>query len=372
MPIPGTDHLEKTLAIFSPSQNAYSETFIQAHRQLPFKVKYFYDGYLPSQLEGTGSLLKFNLVQRLQKKIGRHFSLQEWALLNALKKDMPDCVLAEYGPTAAESLAVLQHLNIPLVVHFHGYDASVHSVLEKYEAGYKKLFAYAGEVIVVSEKMRNDLVNMGCPSEKILLSIYGPDPAYLKLMPTYSKPCFVAVGRFVPKKAPGNTIRAFAKVAARYPEANLIMVGAGELLNECKELCKTLGLEKQVSFSGICSIEQIQNTFENALAFVQHSVIAADGDSEGTPVAILEAQAAALPVVATLHGGIPEVVLNNETGILVEEGDITGMAEAMIRLLSEEGLAKAMGKKGREHIIQHFTIEKHLELVAESIRNNML
>lgn len=358
-----------TLAIFSPSEKAYSETFIQAHRLLPFRVKYFYDGYIPSQLEGTGNLQRFTLLQRIQKKIGKHLSMREWALLNELKREIPDCVLAEYGPTGVESLPVLKHLNIRLIVHFHGYDASVHAILEKYRSGYQKLFAYACKVIVVSRKMEEALLAMGCLPEKLVLSPYGPDPGYLQLNPEYSKICFVAVGRFIAKKAPTHTLNAFAKVVARHPGAMLVMVGEGELLEDCRTLCIQLGLDKQVSFPGVCSKEKIQQLFKTSLGFVQHSVTAADGDSEGTPVAILEAQAAGLPVIATRHAGIPDVVLHNETGLLVEEGDIDGMAENMLRLINEAGLAKQMGQEGRLRISRHFTMEQHLATVAGCIES---
>ena len=85
-----------------------------------------------------------------------------------------------------------------------------------------------------------------------------------------------------------------------------------------------------------------------------------DGDSEGNPVAVMEAQLSGLPVVATRHAGIPEVVLEGQTGLLVKEGDEAGMAQAMARLLMDPDLAARLGDCGRRRIQERFTIEHHL------------
>jgi glycosyltransferase involved in cell wall biosynthesis len=95
-----------------------------------------------------------------------------------------------------------------------------------------------------------------------------------------------------------------------------------------------------------------------AQAFVQHSVEASDGDCEGLPVAILEAMGHGLPVVSTRHSGIPEAVSDGETGLLVEEHDVDGMADAMCALLEDPARAEAMGRAGRARVEAHFTHEK--------------
>jgi glycosyltransferase involved in cell wall biosynthesis len=95
---------------------------------------------------------------------------------------------------------------------------------------------------------------------------------------------------------------------------------------------------------------------------VQHSVRTSYGDSEGTPVAILEAGATGIPVVATRHAGIKDVVIEDKTGFLVDEGDIEGMAGCMLRLAKEPPLASGMGRAARERICREFSME-------QSIRN---
>jgi len=359
----------KTLAIFSPNKNVYSETFIKAHKNLPFNIKYYYNGLIPGEVEGQGSLCRFSIKERIEKRIRKQFTLRQYALLYSLKREKVDCVLAEYGPTAGESLSVIKHLKLPLIVHFHGYDASVTSVIEKYKNSYKEVFDYADSIIAVSKKMKEALIRLDCDERKITISTYGPDSTFLNNRPEYNNRQFVSVGRFVEKKAPHLTILAFKKVVEEFPDAKLVMAGDGKLLNICKELVRGLNLENNIEFKGICNSEEIKELFAGSIAYVQHSIVAENGDSEGTPVAILEAQAAGLPVISTYHAGIPEVVIHNETGLLVQEYDITGMGQHMIRVLKENSLAQKLGQAGRERIQQSFTMKDHLKKIEHCINN---
>jgi glycosyltransferase involved in cell wall biosynthesis len=364
--------MKKTLAIFSPSKNAYSETFIQAHKKLNFNVKYYYDGFLPAKLEGMENLFIFNFLQKLTIRLRKNFNLTEHALINSLKKERVDCVLAEYGTSAVATLKVVSYLKLPLVVHFHGSDASIKQVLKSNEESYKMVFAYASKIIVVSEKMKSVLLGLGCPENKLILSYYGPNEKFLDCNPNFHSQSFVAVGRFVEKKAPHLTILSFRKIAHDFPSSRLIMIGEGELLPICQQLVHALNLSEQVEFKMIQTPDQIENIFDDSIAFVQHSIEASNGDSEGTPVAVLEAQAAALPVISTLHGGIPDVVVNGETGLLTDEKNVEGMARNMHRILDEKGLAKKLGEAGRKRVKKYFTQKKHLQQVEKAINSSIL
>jgi glycosyltransferase involved in cell wall biosynthesis len=219
--------------------------------------------------------------------------------------------------------------------------------------------------------MKEALLDIGCPDNKLVLNPYGPDHSFFLLNPDLKQKHFVAVGRFVDKKAPYLTIMAFKKVAEKFSDARLIMAGDGYLLNVCRSLSQALGLKDNIVFAGVLNTEEIKVLFENSIAFVQHSSVAENGDSEGTPVAVLEAQAAGLPVISTYHGGIPDVVINEETGLLVEEHDLEGMSQNMIRILQEEGLAQQLGEAGRKRVKKKFTLERHLKIIEEVISNSM-
>src|SRR5690606_24279507 len=117
-----------------------------------------------------------------------------------------------------------------------------------------------------------------------------------------------------------------AQIAKNHPDASLIMAGDGVLLNMCQNLARHLEIEKQVLFPGVITPETYRELLSESLAFVQHSITAANGDMEGTPLAVLEAGAAGLPVISTKHAGIPDVIVDGKTGLLCVEHDVATMA----------------------------------------------
>lgn len=174
-------------------------------------------------------------------------------------------------------------------------------------------------------------------------------------------PLFVGVGRFVEKKAPHLTLLAFRRVLDACPEARLRLLGDGPLMPVCRDMVRGLGMEHAVELPGAVPHAEVAEAMRGARAFVQHSVRAADGDCEGNPVAVMEAGAAGLPVVATRHAGIPETVLDGTTGLLVDERDVDGMAERMIELARDPALAGRLGRAARERIRAEFGMEKSIE-----------
>ena len=136
------------------------------------------------------------------------------------------------------------------------------------------------------------------------------------------------------------------------------------MLEEAKGLVRQQSLTTQVRFAGVLPPTEIAALMRQVRGFVQHSLVAPDGDSEGSPVAVMEAQLSGLPVVATRHAGIPEVVMDGSTGILVEEGDVQAMANAMAQLVRNPQLAARLGAAGQARMSLHLTVEHHLAAVS--------
>lgn len=295
----------------------------------------------------------------------RNRSYQEQATqlyLRVLKKLSPTAVLAEYGTTGALIMDACQQLGLPLIVHFHGYDASDRRVLDRYKTSYATLWEKAEAIIAVSHEMCERLISMGADQRKIFYNPYGVDCAkFSGANPRSSSPTLLHVGRFVEKKAPHLTLRAFALAQKVYPHAHLRMIGDGPLLKECRKLAHELGIAHAVAFLGYQPPAIVQAEMRRARAFVQHSVRARSGDSEGTPVAILEASASGLPTISTRHAGIPEIVVEGQTGYLVDEGDVNMMAAHMVRLLEDPDLAQTLGQAARRRALEHFPIERSIE-----------
>lgn len=277
--------------------------------------------------------------------------------LNFITELRPSAVLAEYGATGFLLADICAQVQVPLYVHFHGYDASRQLRKPWWRRNYRRLFESAAGIIVPCRFLGKKLIDAGCPRGKLHVNACGVDAE--RFGPTRRLPCrFLAVGRLVEKKAPQHTIEAFARIADRFPQAKLDIVGTGPLAKQCAQLTRDLGLEDRICLRGAQNSTFVARLMMKASVFVQHSVTAPNGDCEGMPVAILEAMASELPVVSTRHSGIPEAVQDGVTGLLVEEHDVEGMAMAMEGLLTDPIRAEAMGKAGRRRVVEKFTQEQ--------------
>jgi colanic acid/amylovoran biosynthesis glycosyltransferase len=363
------------VCIVSPKRDAYSETFIRAHiERLPAKTKHLYGGWFPTHVEHGSRLLKLHqraIVRAANELWGLSPQyLQNRALKRFLRTNRVDAVLAEYGPTGASVMDACSAAEVPLIVHFHGFDAYDRVTLEEYSSSYQRMSASAKAIIAVSRDMEQQLLTLGITREKLFYNPYGVDTKLFSgAEPAEAPPVFVAVGRFIDKKAPHLTLLAFKKVVEKFPDAKLKMVGEGDLWESCKQLAKAVDISHAVDFLGARPHVEVASTMRQARAFVQHSIRATYGDSEGTPVGVLEAGAAGLPVVATRHAGIKEALIDDETGLLVEEGDVEGMAAHMMRLAQDPHLASRMGKAGRQRIIEEFSMENSINRLWGIIAN---
>jgi glycosyltransferase involved in cell wall biosynthesis len=298
-------------------------------------------------------------------------------------------VLVEYGHIATIIRETCEELGIPLVVHFHGNDASHRPTLELLKEEYRSLFEYASAIISVSQAMTVRLRRLGAPADKIVFNCYGIDTELFNNQPgatvdtvaghaaghvpghaagrQMEPATFVAVGRFVEKKAPHLTILAFAMAKEQNPSIRLIMIGNGPLFESCRQVARAIGIEECIEFAGVRTPAEISSILSRARAFVQHSVIASDGNAEGTPLSVLEAGACGVPVIGTRHEGITDVVIANETGILVDEFDVRGMARAIEYLATDAEAAARMGRTAREHIRHHYTLDRHIDILKQVI-----
>ena len=277
-----------------------------------------------------------------------------------------DCILAQYGTNGADIAPVAKALGIPLVVHFHGHEAHRGETLSAYRGKYPQMFEYASSVISVSRRMTRALLELGCPSGKIVENPYGAREEFFQIRPDYEKVLF-AVGRFADIKSPALTINAFRIALEAHPDAVLVMVGDGPLLECCRQLVRSYGIGESVQLLGAMPQYEFIPLMQRARAFVQHSVTTHCGDSEGTPNSILEAQAAGLPVIATRHAGINEAVVDGTTGLLCGEYDVEVMSRCMKELLSDRARAVSMGENARAHIRANYTTGRYLSTIERLI-----
>lgn len=342
------------ICVACPAHHDRIETFIRAHigglKEVALVLTH---GHLPAAFGNGQWLLGDGLVAKARAKAAALFHRDGWRgmlrdrIVGEFEAQRIDVLLAEFGTAAHALIEVSQRSGVPLVAHFHGADAHKHIAIAS-AGGYKALFEAAAALVVVSHAMERQLIGLGAPREKVIYNCYGIDVGrFTAGDPEQAPPVFVAVGRFVEKKAPLTTLQAFVKVLAHIPDARLVMVGSGPLWEECRAFVRANGIERNVDLCGARNPVEIADLMRSARAFVQHSVRAASGDMEGTPLAVLEAMASGIPVVATRHAGIADVVGHEVHGLLCEEHDVEAMAMNLVRVARDPQLAGELGRAGR-------------------------
>jgi colanic acid/amylovoran biosynthesis glycosyltransferase len=358
----------KILIILNKDKLAISETFIQNH------IDFFNSEYKNSnefKPHYTKTPLRF-LTYILN---GIELIKSDYKFSRFIKEKKIGLVLAEYGMMGAEMTRLCKKYNIPLVVHFHGHDAHRKSVLEAYKQKYQSMFEFASALIVVSNKMKDSLESLGAKSSKVILNGYGVDISkfsYKERKRQNDNFNILAIGRFVDKKAPYLLILVIQKLINKIPNLHFTLAGDGYLFETCKRMIIALNLEKYISLPGAIEHIKVKELMECANIYIQHSVVAFDGDSEGLPNSILEAAASGLPIVATSHAGISDLLSHRVNSLLIEENNIDEMASAIFELYENCELAYELAFKARKSIeIKHelnYTLS-NLKLILEKAIN---
>tara|TARA_B100002003_G_scaffold182027_1_gene170203 strand:+ start:25954 stop:27093 length:1140 start_codon:yes stop_codon:yes gene_type:complete len=353
------------------SELGASETFLHAHiNQMPCEVYSLIGnpGYrvVRERSDGNGEYLVSRALLPLawrwgvRQVMGQTVAEQDCrALRRFFVENNIDAVLAEYGPTAVTVMEACRQAGVPLIAQFHGFDAYRETVINELRKGYHQLFKSAAAIVGVSSQMCERLRDMGAPEEKLFHNACGAEVSeQVNAAPADAGPCFIMVGRLVEKKAPFVSLLAFSRVVDDFPEVELEVVGDGPLMAPCQQLCKALGIESRVTFSGARPHSYVMSALGKARCFIQHSVRAPDGDMEGTPVGVLEAMGMGLPVVSTRHGGIRDIISEGETGLLVDEYDLDGMSIAIREIAANPKYAAELGIKARRSVLENWTSDK--------------
>jgi colanic acid/amylovoran biosynthesis glycosyltransferase len=269
---------------------------------------------------------------------------------------------AHFGPTGVWSLTLRRRLRRPLVTSFYGYDVTQHPRRRIWRALYRLLFRYGDHFLALGPVMRQRLITLGCPPEKVTIQPLGIShpPANVIKRPSPKSGDHVRilmVGRLVEKKGFSYGISAFGRVAGQFPQAELRIAGDGPLAKELRQKTQIEGLEQRVKFLGRIPREQVFAEMVRAHIFLAPSVTAANGDQEGTPTVILEAQAHGLPILSTYHADIPYTILERRSGYLVPERDVDALTERLAHLLANPTRWPEMGHTGRKHVEANFNIE---------------
>jgi glycosyltransferase involved in cell wall biosynthesis len=278
-----------------------------------------------------------------------------------LEEERARLVHAHFGHFGLDVLPAARSLGIPLLVTFHGFDASSLLRDRRYTRQLRDLFAYAHSV-TVSKNMAERLSAFGLREGRFTVHYIGVPVGEFEFVERASAAekiargeplTFLQVSNFVEKKGHRYTVEAFARYLRERPNDRLVLAGEGPLRARVEELCVSNGIAGRVRFAGRVVRGEVGELMRGADVFVHHSVTGSDGDMEGIPTVIMEAMSTGLPVVTTKHSGIPELVEHGREGFLVDERDVDGYERA---LLSLRGADPAMGRRARKKIEERFNM----------------
>jgi colanic acid/amylovoran biosynthesis glycosyltransferase len=281
--------------------------------------------------------------------------------------------LAHYGRWGRFACA-LRDLGLiagPVATVFHGKDMSAY--LKKRPDAYASLFQRGDLFLPISDIWREKLMALGAPGERTLVHRMGVDVSRFAETPRTLKPGepvhFIGVGRMVEKKGFDDALAAFAAFRARpdAPDAALTLIGDGPMRAALEAQARVLGLQAHVRFTGLLPHAAVAEHLARAHVFVLASKTARSGDMEGIPVALMEAMAQGLPVLATRHSGTPELVEHAASGLLCDEGDRAALAANMAALARAPQRWAAMGAAGAAKVRAEFDLTIWNDRLAERL-----
>ncbi|WGV27602.1 glycosyltransferase [Halotia branconii] len=289
-----------------------------------------------------------------------------------VKQLLPVLIHAHFGVCGALALPLARSLQIPLIVTFHGLDATMTDEYARRDSISTRIYLKRREAlkqetrlfIAVSEFIKAELVKKGFPSDRILVHYIGVDTELFKVDPKVNRESIVLfVGRLVEKKGCEYLIQAMAKVQSVLPDVELVIIGEGPLRLELEALASKLLHRYQ--FLGFQPSDIVKSWMNRAQLLAAPSITATQGDSEGLPIVILEAQAMGVPVISTFHAGIPEAVIHGKTGFLAAERDSQALAEYTLQLLKDPKQWQHFSLQARKNMQINFDKSKQNKILEE-------
>jgi glycosyltransferase involved in cell wall biosynthesis/SAM-dependent methyltransferase len=284
--------------------------------------------------------------------------VEKFLTTNKIKLNEIGTIHVHYGSNFVELEPLFKTLNNHVVVSFHGHDASRY-FKQHGDNCYEYLFTRADIITTPSYVMKDELVKRGCNPNKIRIHRYGinldefnPDSRNFDS----KRIIFLTVGRLVEKKGIEFSIKAFSKICNEI-DCELRIIGDGPLSKKLINLVHHLKISNKVIFLGEQNKEVVIREMKLADIFVLTSVTASDGDQEGVPVSLTEAQAMGLPAISSFHSGIPELVQHQKTGLLSREKDIPDIAKNMLFLAKNNDIRKEFSIQSRNRVLSEFNIE---------------
>ena len=365
----------REVIVFRHNLFRISETFISQQAQQLQRYRPLYMGRLRygSAPLGADSLALEDLRM--------HWPLVFWQMLSRTPRPFrrllgarrPALIQAHFGVEGVYALPLARQLSIPLITTFHGFDATLSTSALLRSPAWANYPLFRGRLakqgalfLCASAFIRDRVLAMGFPASRTQVHHIGVDcQAILPREPGEETPTILHVARLVEVKGTEYLIRGFAELAAQTADLRLDIVGDGPLKTSLEALCRKLGVATHVRFLGALPHEQVLAAMRRAAMLVLPSVRTSSGREEGLGMVLLEAGATGLPTIGSRVGGIPEGVMDGETGFLVPERDAGALAARMRLLLADPALRRRMGAAARLHVERHFDLRHQTKLLED-------
>ncbi len=307
--------------------------------------------------------VRSNFLRRFWLKYIRHeppivYRGEYGVLANLLGRRHADLMHVYFGHTGVHLLPFIQRWPRPVVVSFHGMDVQTRAHDPSYEVKLRELLQACTLVLARSQSLLDRLHELGCPEEKVRMNRTGIPldqfPTAAREFPADGAWHFVQACRLVEKKGLDDALHAFAEFHAAHPRARFTIAGEGPLLEPMERLRDELGLRQAVTFAGFLKGPDLCTLYQQAHVFLHPSRMTADQNQEGVPNSMLEAMATGLPVIATLHGGIPEAVRQGVTGLLAPERDRGALLAFMREVTGREARWREMSASAAQDVRENF------------------
>lgn len=269
-----------------------------------------------------------------------------------------DIFHCHFGPVAkiVGDLKNIGAIKAKIISSFHGADITVFP--GKYGEGYyKRLYVVSDMFTGNSNFIISKMIDNGCPSDKIVRipeSLNIDQFIYRGEAPQRGLFNILTVGRMVEKKGYEYSLKAVSLLKKQGVKFVYNIIGDGPLRQDILNLSKDLEISKEVVFHGAMTQDKVSMYYKAAHVFLLPSVTGKDGDTEGQGLVLQEAQAIGVPVLATLHNGFPDSVIDGITGHLVPERDFNALFDRLMFFYNDVSKCDEMGKQGREFVEQKF------------------
>lgn len=271
--------------------------------------------------------------------------------------DVVHCQFGTLGLRALEAYPT-RPKNCRIVTSIRG--ADITRILKKHPGIYDELFKRGDLFLSVCESLKERLIQAGCAEEKIVVHYDGIDCSKFEYVQRKREPGeplkALTIARLVEKKGVAFAIDAVSRLLSKGEKIEYRIVGDGMLREELQQSIDSRGVAGQIKLLGWKTHEEVKMLTEESHILVAPSVTGEDGDQEGIPNVIKEAMASGLAVISTLHSGIPELVTDGVSGLLVPERDATSLADALTYLIRHPEMCNEMGQAGRRQVEEKFDI----------------